>query len=253
MGLFDLGTNVVEEEETDNLGGGGPVDSGLYDYVIKMAYLSKAKSGAMAVNLELLSTTGQTLRKTDYISSGDAKGNSFTYVDKKTNEVKPLPGYSKLNTLCLLAAGVKLKEIDPDKKVINVWNYDLKRDVPTEVPVLMELLDQDITVGVLKVLEAKQVKNDQGIYVDEYDQGVLQTRELNEMDKFFRTRDQLTVAEILAEAEVADFANRWVAKNTGNTKDKTKGKGKAPAASTGASSASASTSEAPAPKKSLFG
>jgi len=97
MSMFDLGKDVVVEVEKDSLGG-GVFESDVYDFKIDMAYLSKATSGAMAVNLTYKASNGKTLRVTDYISSGDAKGNSFTYVDKEGNK-KPLPGYAKLDTL----------------------------------------------------------------------------------------------------------------------------------------------------------
>ena len=239
--MFDIGKDIVVDE-SDNLGGSGPVESGLYDYVIKAAYVTTAKSGAVAINLELAAGKSK-LRVTEYIKSGNAKGNKFTYTDKDGNE-QPLPGFSKMNSLCLLAAGEELKDIDPEMKTLNLFNYELKKEVPTEVPVLMELLDQEITAGVLKIIEDKNVKNDAGMYVASGE-----TREINEVDKWFRTRDRMTVSEIKAEATEAVFAGQWDEKNAGITKNKAKGA----ATGSGTSGTPAATGEAPAPKKKLFG
>lgn len=243
MSMFDLGKDVVEEAESDVLGGRGPLESGLYDFIIKAAYITKSGGGAMAVNLELAAGP-QTMNQTIYISSGDAKGNKFSYTDKEGTE-KPLPGYSQINNLCLLACGKKLRELDPETKTLSLYNYDQKKDIPTEVPVIMELLDQEITAGVLKILEDKRKKNDQtGNY-----EPTGETRELNEIDKWFRTKDQLTVAEILAESTEAAFAGKWSDKNSGVTRDKSTGvKG-----NTGTAGAPAAKGEAPVPEKSLFG
>ncbi len=230
--MFDLGKDVVEDQETDSLGG-GPLDSALYDFVIKMAYIGKSKGGAMSVNLTLESGK-DTLRQVIYISSGDAKGNKFTYTDKNDKTEKPLPGYSQINSLCLLAVGKPLKELDPENKTIGIWNYDLKKEVPTEVPVLMDLMGEEISAGILQIIEDKYQAEG--------------TRKINEIDKWFRTKDKLTVAEILAEATEAAFADKWVTKNTGITRDKSTGGG----GSTGTPAAQG-TGDAPAPKKSLFG
>lgn len=241
MSIFDLGSDVVQEVEQDRLGG-GTLDSDIYDFKIELAYLGKAKSGATSINLVLKTKDGLTLRDQDWISSGDAKGNSMTYV--KDGKKYPLPGYAKLDMLCKLAIGKPLKEMEPEDKVIKLYDFDAKKEVPTQVPVLTELLGADITAGVLKVVVDKTKQNPStGSY-----EPTGETREVNEVDKLFRTEDHLTGAEIAAEATEPDFYNKWKDKNQGQVRNKAKGA----SGESGTAGIPASSGKAPEPKKSLF-
>jgi len=244
MSMFDLGKDVKLEKDEDRLSTSGILDSDIYDFKIEMAYLTKSKGGAMAVNLVLKQSNGHVFKPTIYISSGDAKGNSFTYTDKKTGEMHPLPGFSQINTLCELAIDKGLKDLEePEKKTIGIWNYDAKKEMPTEVPVLMELLNSEITAGVLKIIEDKRAKNDVGDYVP-----TGETREINEIDKLFRTEGRLSSAEIIAGNTQGEFASKWADKNAGKTRNKSSGS----TASSGTAGAPVA-SEAPTTTKKLFG
>lgn len=237
-------TTVKMEEERDVLGGGGVFDSNLYDFTIKLAYVSYAASGAVAINLNLESS-GRTLKQTIYISSRkDAAGNvRYTYTDKKTGEDRPLPGYSQINSLCQLAIGKQLKDIDPEEKTISIYDFTAKKELPKQVPVLTELLDAEITIGVLKVLEDKNVKDASGKYVPNGE-----TREVNTMGKFFKTEGRLTTAEIAAGETEGKFAVKWLDKNLDAVINKAKGV----SANTGTAGIPASSGAAPAPTTSLF-
>jgi len=106
----------------------------------------------------------------------------------------------------------------PEKKTIKIYDPELKKEMPKEVPVLLDLLGEDITCGVLKQVVDKTSKNASGEYVP-----TGETREVNEIDKFFRTSDKLTIAEIVAESTEATFYNKWVEKNKGKVVNKAKG------------------------------
>ena len=108
--------------------------------------------------------------------------------------------------------------MDTETKVVNVYSSEAKAEVPTKVEVLMELLNKEILVGLIKQKVDKTQKNDAGVYVPTGD-----SREENEIDKLFRSSDRMTTAEIRAQATEAAFAATWETKWTGNTKDKTKG------------------------------
>ena len=79
----------------------------------------------------------------------------------------------------------------------------------------MELLGTRGIVGLQKQIVDKQAKNDSGVYAN-----TGETREINEIDKFFRERDQMTTAEIMAGAEAPAFYATWDQKNTGKTRNK---------------------------------
>jgi len=242
--LSSLKTDASIADETDVLGGGGPLDSDAYRTKITMAYLSKSQGGALSLVLHLATETGSTIRQTLWMTSGDAKGNKNFY-STKTGEKKYLPGFNLANSLALLTVAKEISEIEPQQKVINVYNYDTKADIATEMPVLVDLIDQEIVAGTMRQVVDKQAKGDDGAY---HPTG--ETREENEVVKFFRARDLMTVTEIRAQAEAPEFYNSWVAKYKGVTRDLTS---KDTNVTTGNFAAKTGNAAAPAPKaQSIF-
>ena len=212
---LNTATDIAAEKDT--LGGGGSVPSGLYDLTIKVAYVAFAKSEAMSVNLICQTSTGKELRFTEWVTSGKDKG-CKNYYEDKNGDKQFLPGWVTINGVCLLGAGVPLTEIEPEKKKIMLWSYDAKAEVPTEVDVLTELSGKSITLGVQEVRENKTAMNEAlGKRVP-----LNEERKLNQINKVFRTRDHLTVAEITAGSEEAIFYSQWDKKNTGVMVDKFK-------------------------------
>ncbi len=85
MALFDnLKTDSSVESDGDVIATSmyAPVPSGVYPGVIELAYLDKSKGGATSLNLVFKVQNDKEIRKQLWITSGDAKGNSNTYVDK---------------------------------------------------------------------------------------------------------------------------------------------------------------------------
>lgn len=236
--LAEMKSDVKVEDETDTLGGAGPLDSGAYPTKVSMAYLKNADSGAVGVVLTLKTDDNREIRTTEWIQSGDAKGNKNYFEHPKTGEKKYLPGFNTINALCLLTTGVDLYDVNTAMKTVNIYDYELKKEVPTEVEVLTDLLGKDIIAGVILQTVDKTAKNDKGEYVP-----TGKTRNENELSKFFRSTDRLTTAEIRAETTESAFYDTWVAKWTGVTRDRSKGGSPAGAAASGSS---------PAPTKSLF-
>lgn len=215
--LSGVDYNAEEAVESDVLGGGfKPFTSDVYDFEIKLAYYTKAQSGAVALNLELETPDGRKLRDQNYITN-KAGGNK--YEDKKTKEKKYLPGFVTADSLCLLAAGMPLVKVDEqvETKTINLYNYEAKREIPTDVPMLMPLIGKRIKAGVLERIQNKQKKADNGEYVDTNEK-----RTVNVIHKFFRQRDDLTVAEIRARISDAKFIKDWLAQYQGKPDDRFK-------------------------------
>lgn len=215
--LSGVDYNANEATESDVLGGGfKPFTSDVYDFVVKQAYYTKATSGAVALNLELEASDGRKLRDQNYITN---KQGGNKYKDKKTGEMKYLPGFMTADSLCLLAAGMPLVKVDEqvETKTINLYNYELKREVPTDVPMLMPLLGKRIKAGVLERIQNKQKKADNGDYVD-----INEKRTVNVISKFFRQRDDLTVAEIKAKVSDPKFIKDWIAQYQGKPDDRFK-------------------------------
>lgn len=237
MSLFkELKVDPTVELSKDSLGGGskyGPLESGIYEMVIDMAYADAAKSGAQNVNFVFKDATGREYKETIYVTS---RTGSPTYVNKKTGKSAYLPGYNTVLDISLLTIGEELDALgeQAEEKVINIYSYELKKDVPTPKQVLMPLLGQKVKLGIVKVIEDKNVKNAQGMYVPSGE-----TRTINQIDKVFRASDDMTTSEIRNKAIEAEFHKNWAERNNGKVINKAKG--------------TAAEVETPAPAKKLFG
>lgn len=214
--LASLATDNTIEDETDSVGNGGPLESGLYLCTVAMAYLSKATSGALGLVLTLKTDAGKEFRQTLWMTSGTAKGCKNYY--EKDGEKRYLPGFNHANSLALLTCGKEISQLDTETKVVNIYSAEAKSEVPTKVEVPMDLLNKEILVGLLKQTVDKTKKNDAGVY-----EATGETRDENDIDKLFRAKDRMTTAEIRAQAETATFVDTWDAKHTGTTKMKAKG------------------------------
>lgn len=216
MSLF---ANIEEtndiQESGDVLGGGGLLTSDMYEMTIKSAYVLPAASGAIGVHLQLEGEGGKNLRSTQYVTSGTAKGGKNFY--ERNGEKRFLPGYELINDLCWLVTskGLTALEEQIEEKVVPIYNFDAKAEVPTKVPVLMPLINQTVKVGVLQVIEDKNKKGDDGNY---YPTG--ETRTLNEVNKFFHAETGLTVTEARAGLEQGQFIDSWLEKNKDRVVDK---------------------------------
>lgn len=203
--------------DEDRIGGGFQLfETGMYEGKIKYAYISVADSGAMAINVQV-EADGKTHSQTEYMTSGEAKGYSNTYKDQNGVE-KYLPGFIFANSLALLGAANEIADLDVEEKVIKLYSYEDKKEVPTKVNMLMDLVDVDVKFLIEKQTVDKRVKNDEGKYVASGE-----TREQNAIVKWLRPRDSMTVNEIQAEAEEANHAEMWLEKFKGETINRAKG------------------------------
>lgn len=219
--LKNLETKAGVEGEKDILGGGGALDSGLYDLTIKVAYVTTSSGGALALNT-VFDYNGKEVRQQFWMTSGNDKGNKNTYT--KDGKEFYLPGFISANSLALLTVGKEISQLDLEEKTIKLYDFEAKGEVPTKVQVFTELTGQTITAGVQKQTVDKNIDsgqvdgNGRKIYVPSGE-----TRDINEVVKFFRADDGLTVPEIEAQVTEAKFKNDWDAKYTGKTINKAKG------------------------------
>ena len=240
--LATLATIEDIAQETDSVGG-RVLESALYNTTVDVAYLEKSKGGALGLVLHLSTEDGQEFRNTLWAASGDAKGNKNFYLDKQGNK-KYLPGFLHANALALLTVGKEISQLETEERVIKLYSKEAGAEVPTKVNMLVDIVGQKILTGLLKQVVDKTIDNGAGVYVPTGD-----TREENEIDKFFRASDRMTTAEIRAQATEATFADTWEKKWNGVTKDRaSKGTGSAAGAPKAANSASNGK-----PTTSLFG
>ena len=234
--LKNLGqqTNDIKDEE-DSLGGGAR-DSAVYDCTIKSAYLGVSQGGANSLTIVAKDkNSSHEFRETLWVTN--KKGEPFyTY----NNEKRFLPGYNVANAIAGLAAGVGLADLDTEEKTLQIYDFDEKKEMPTEVDCLVELHGCDIAFGIVKEVQDKTKKNDStGVY-----EPTGETREVNVIDKVFHSEAGVTLAEAKTGVEEGVFIEKWKAKWDGQTRNKAKG-----AAGGSKAGAPAATGT---PKKSLF-
>jgi hypothetical protein len=248
--LKNLNTETDIADEKDSIGGGNNLlDSDLYGFKVALAYLQKSTGGALGLFLTLKTEDGKELKTNMYLTSGNDKGNK-NYYEGKDKQKHYLPGFNLANSLALLTTGKQIGELaeTTEMKVVNIYDYDTKGDIPTKVEVITELIGADINAGVLRQTVDKRKKGDDGKYVS-----TGETRDENEIDKFFCAKDKylnMTATEIKSKVEKAVFVDQWVEANKGKVKDKTTkagGTSGTPAKSGGGAGAAAK------PANSLFG
>lgn len=235
---LNTGGNDVEEAK-DSLGGGFSLkESDIYTGDIVVAYLTESKGGATAVNLDIKLEDGSSYRETVYVSNRN--GDTFYVKDGKKY---PLPGFTLIDDICLIATDAGLAEQENvEEKTLMLWDFESRKEIPREVPVLVDLAGQTISLGILKNRENKTVDDGTGKYV-----ATNEPREFNSINAVFHPELKVTVREA-SEGRDAAFWDAWVKRN----KDRLNDKFKEVAQRGGrASTSTASSSGAPA-RKSMF-
>ena len=157
MGILDNIANTAQagtdQEERVSSGGSGFSESGIHMGVIKMAKVMEASSGAVGIAIEIETEDKKTARITEWIQSGDAKGNKTTYTDKDGNEVN-LPGMTKIKNLNFLLTGV-FGLPSSEEKEIKEYDWDLKQEVSVRKDVVVPWLNRPIGFCIMMTMEDK--------------------------------------------------------------------------------------------------
>lgn len=247
--MFGNLTDTTKLEASEDRVGGGfePFASGVYTGTIKLAYAGKAASSdAQNVTLHI-DVNGREMRETIYITN--RKGENF-YPDKQDPKKKmPLPGFTTIDDICLLTTGEGLVEQETEEKVVKIYNFTERKELPTPVQCLTGLHGKEIMLGVLREIVDKEAKDASGNYAP-----TGETRTQNTIDKVFDPETKRTVNEFRNEVDSAEFYDAWLKKNDGQDRNKAKGvaAGGAGAAGTGRPGIGAAGGAQPEKKK-LFG
>ena len=236
MSLFaGLDTSVSVEVEEEKLGSGnfGITETGVYDFVVEMAYGGQSDSGAYFIDVTLKTEDGKKFQMRDYITSGTSKGVRPYYIDKNGKQ-KALPGYARINSMDVLLTGNTAQYPLTETKQIPLWNREAEKEVLTPAEVVTGWIGKPITGLMRMTREFKRKKNEAtGKWED-----TTETIDKPEVVHFVDAVTGQTRAEKLSgsEAKVKDqFIQRY---KPDYVLDRTKGKGKPAAEST--------TAEAPA-------
>lgn len=248
MKMFqNLNTEGMEETK-DVLGGSFLRDTDIYTGKVTLAYAKNSASSdamALAVHFDI---DGKEYREDFWVTG--RTGNNF-YVDKKDpKKTHPLMGYTNADDLCLLCTDMGLNDQEFEEKTQNLYDFELKKDVPTKVQVITALTGKQITLAIVRQTVDKDTKLDDGTYVPSG-----QTADENTIDKFFHTETKLTVPEARAGLTEGVFHDKWKAKNAGQPpRNRVKNKSGAPGGAPGRAGAPGAAGAANKPKPSgLFG
>jgi len=210
-----LDADVIADVETTGGGGNQRIwDAGVYDVIVEMATVEESKGGATSVNVTLKNTNKDAklfpIRNTFWITSGTAKGANPFYVDK-AGKKHPLPGYTVANRMCIAMTGNPLNEVIPtgEKKTINAYSYEAKKEVPTEKFVLTDLIGKPVKIALVTNKENKRKRSDDGTY-----HATAETFDLNEVRYFANIETGLSVGEMAAGATEPSFMAEWASKNS---------------------------------------
>lgn len=256
--LFGNLSNDGLEEATDRLGGNfGAVDSDIYRMKLKAMYAGQSDGGARSITI--IGDLGtREYREVFWITNKN--GQNFYMAKgkdgKETGKKAPLPGFTIVDDICMIATGKPLSEQDTEEKLVNVYDPEQNKEVPKAVPMLVDAIGQEVALGVIRRRVNKNVKDDKGNYVP-----TAEEREENGTDKVFHPELKLTVVEAKAGTTVATFWDGWLELHKGKTQDRRKIKdgqageaGAPPKANRAAAGAPpAAGGAAAAPRKSLFG
>jgi hypothetical protein len=232
------GSNVEE----DFIGGGGVMDTDMYEATIKTAYIQKARASEASSIILLMDINGKELRSQTWVTN---RNGDVTYKDKKSGDLKNLPGFSQMNSLALLVVGKELGDLDSEEKVVKLYDFESKKEIPQSVMCFTELHGETLSVAVQRQTVDKTAKNEStGDY-----EATGETRDQNEVVKFFAAGKMVTISEVemfikslganfdetikdghlLKAINKMDngagaYAATWTEKNKGKTYDKSKGK-----------------------------
>ena len=207
-----LQTALDVEQETDSVGFSGVQDSGLYPGIVTMAYVQEASSKALGLVLHIKGDNDKEIRGTLWMTSGLDKGRKNYY--EKNGKKFYLPGFILANSLAVLTTGKEIGNLVTVSKVVNVYSTELRKETPTSVMVFDDIIGKRITVGVIKQVVDKTKKDGNNKY-----QPTGETREENEIEKFFRDGDNETTIEIAAKSEPT-FHKTWADKHVGTVRNK---------------------------------
>lgn len=198
---FDFGNDDLHENE-ERVGGGGFTadDSNASLVIFENAYLTQSKNGAWAANLQSKNKAGDERSYQVYFTN--RKGEVF-YTDSKTKNRVKLPGYQLLDSIALATCGKSFKEVldNTKTKVIDLYDYESRKDVPTEVQTLPLICKKAIILGVIKKIDNKY-KNGKK---------TSEKRESNEIHMVFRKEDKLTPKEHASGATEPKMYSKWIA------------------------------------------
>lgn len=205
MSLFGTGTvgnNVEKETDTQKR----TVDTNEYTGEIKMAFAGQSASGARFVELQINLDSGRPYTERIYVSNKEGKN---TYV--KDDKEAYLPGFLVLNNLAIFATGKGLHDLaaDVETRTIKLYDYDVKREVATDVPAIVPLIGKRVLLAIQEEEQEKNTKGADGVYRPSGE-----VRIANVITKVYDPETRKSAVETRDDLD-ATHLDAWVARNKG--------------------------------------
>ena len=145
MSLFGTGATNAANVEKEKDFSKRTTDTDIYGATIKMIFAGQAKSGARYVTLQLKLANGKDYNETIYLSNKEGK-NTFVKDDKEFY----LPGFLLVNNLAIMTTGKGLFDIaaDVETRTVKLYDYDAKKEVPTDVQAIVPMLGKQVLVAI---------------------------------------------------------------------------------------------------------
>jgi len=251
----DLKTDNLEEQQ-DRMGGGGFIlETGIYPATVKYAYAEQSRSSksmGIVCSFEIEKPDGSTqeYRETFWVKN---RNGDNSYEDKREKgKFHPIPGMAMADALCFLTTGMGLKEQEFEPRTWNIYNFDEKKEMPTEKDTMVDVVGKQIGLAIVKELHNGQEKDSEGKYADVAGKD----REKNSIEKMFDPETGRTLTETREGIEEAVYIPRWAEKNTGKeARDRRSIKTSGPAAGAGTGSpkgGAPASARGDKPRSSLF-
>ena len=248
MSFSDLEISSDIEESGDRL----PADrsyaqeSGVYPVRVDLAYEIESSGGARGLVVHFVDEPfkGFTVKHTFYLTSGRAKGQK-NYYTNSDGVRQYLPGFNQADHLARIITGKHITQLKTEEKVVKLWNFEEKKELPTKVQVCPDLIGGVLQIGLLKIVQNRRANVD-GQWVN-----TATKQEINDIDKLFY-EDGLTVTEKTAGETEAKFLALWKDKNDGRTVNKYEEISESTSSGTPGLPASSGTASAPMTDKPLF-
>lgn len=226
------------------------ITSGLYKAKVAKIYGSESQGGAGGLAVTFETSDGE-IRQTEYITSGDAKGNK-TYYTKDGHDIE-LPGFNWGNAISLLTCGEGIMETEWKEKKVKIYDFSKGKEVKKKVPVPVDILKGELMIGVIVTHVDIAKKDSNGISMYKNGKAVPsgEFRTINVVDKLFDASSKGTVAEIREGIEPV-FFEKWLKANEGKERDLTHDKIQANPGHTRKDSGGSSTKGTSTDTRSLF-
>jgi hypothetical protein len=197
-------------------------DAGVYPAVIDLAYTKYGQNGAKLLVVhfkEDIPEGAVTIRHT-YVCTKN-NGDRFIY---SNGQKRYLRGWSEAEHLCQLSAKKGLLDVEFEEKTIELYDFDAGSNMPTKVPVCMDLLGKKVQIAIKKIRKNKRRKEGAD-WIETSDEKLS-----NELVKVFDTSGR-TFHEAKG-GMPPTWREQWVKENAGKLEDYYNPIGAPPAAKT---------------------